>query len=396
MTFSPPAKVKNEPSGNYRILASGIDSLYLTLNVHWASDEFFNYLAELKEQAKQSDSPVSGKLTAQNQKDEWHFQIRKHGSGGYEWILVGKELTFDIGNWLVPIGRPSVKVKISSEALWRIGVKECLSAIRVLIEGHGASQIVIKPSRVDLCVDLLMPDAEWEAELVKLKVTRAQHAAVYYEGKVTTGLVVGKGKISARNYDKAFEIEKKSKKYWMYDIWGIEKVPEHMRAIRVEFQLRRELLKELGVKGIQDLFDLHESVWAYCTQKWLKFRSRPGLHHTQRKTLGFWMIVQDGYQGAQGATPAIREKAFAPDRDMLARQVWGGMTSLMAATVEEYGLSRDYVPKIEDGYEAIIRAMYRVGEDEKEYGDKVNQKRAKYARLRPKYKQTGGENGTEK
>ena len=90
------------------------------------------------------------------------------------------------------------------------------------------------------------------------------------------GISIGKGNISARLYDKPLEIKQQSKKYWMYDVWGINKndLDDNHKIIRVEFQLRRELIKDLGANYFEDLLKGYGKIWAYCTQKWLKFQDR--------------------------------------------------------------------------------------------------------------------------
>jgi hypothetical protein len=58
----------------------------------------------------------------------------------------------------------------------------------------------------------------------------------------------------ARLYDKVIEIETKSKKTWMYGIWKMEGPPKNGRVIRVEFQLRREVLRQLAIDTVWQLF----------------------------------------------------------------------------------------------------------------------------------------------
>jgi hypothetical protein len=40
----------------------------------------------------------------------------------------------------------------------------------------------------------------------------------------------------------------------MYDIWKLEDIPKDKKVIRVEFQLRRQAIKEVGIDTIDDLF----------------------------------------------------------------------------------------------------------------------------------------------
>jgi len=56
-------------------------------------------------------------------------------------------------------------------------------------------------------------------------------------------------------YGKPLEIAEKSRKTWMFGIWGIEPDEVQGKIIRVEFQLRREPLKEMGVGRLSDFLD---------------------------------------------------------------------------------------------------------------------------------------------
>jgi len=40
----------------------------------------------------------------------------------------------------------------------------------------------------------------------------------------------------------------------MFDIWGLKEVPEGKKIIRIEFQMRREVLKQLGLRRLKISF----------------------------------------------------------------------------------------------------------------------------------------------
>lgn len=127
----------------------------------------------------------------------------------------------------------------------------------------------------------------------------------------------------------------------MFDVWGIEGVPEDKKIIRIEFQLRREFLKNVGLNTIEHLNKNDVNVWSYCTKNWLKFQHRPGKHHNQRTTLGWWQKIQDGYHNYQGAHPIVREKAFSADKRQLLAQMKGNLSSFIAIKREELGVNPD-------------------------------------------------------
>ena len=335
MTISPPAKVKISPENEYQVLASGIDTLVLAIDVHWKDDTFFNQLEEMKALAIQfeNDHPIQfpGKMLLAS--------IKPYGRKGYQWIVENGDFEFSIGRWLKPDSRPSIMVSIRSEALWREGPLEIVEYIKDTLFLAGAESLLIKPSRVDVCMDISFPDNEWNMGLIPLRVTRSRYAAPHFDNVAMTGLSIGKGDIAARLYDKILEINKKSKKTWMFDIWDIwdsmAEILKDKKIIRVEWQFRREALKELGIDHIDDLFSHIENLWAYFTQDWLKFQDSPGEHHTMRKTLLWWNIVQNGFLGIQSPRPLIRCKAIQPRKEQLHAQTYGTLTSFLACIHEE-------------------------------------------------------------
>jgi len=376
VTISPPSKVKSNNSST-QILASGIDSLNLAIDIFWSSNDLFKYLATLKKTAKITGEDAPGYFYLENHNRKWPFTVKPHGTNGYEWLLYNKELTFKIGSWTQPQSRPSVLVEVRSETLWHLGAEKTISAVVQILQSQGGTRISLKPSRVDLCVDVLIPMEEWNNKLIENAITRSTSKANYLSHNKLTGISIGRGKISARLYDKPLEISQKSKKFWMYDIWGIKDVPENRKVIRVEFQLRRELLSQLAINDTADLLSHCDNIWAYCSQQWLKFQTNPEKHHTQRKTFDWWKIIQNGFLGVQNPTPLIRSKSIHYDIEQSTTQAIGHVKSIIVARIS--GLQLDeYVPaEIEDGLAPILRKIYASKSSQDEFAESIRAKGAK-------------------
>lgn len=337
-TNSPPAKVKIQSFEPYQILASGIDTLHLAIDVTWQDSAFFELLADKKAIAKETREATSIFLTCENSDVPFPFEVKPNGASGYEWLLESNDMTLKIASTLRPTSRPSVHAEVRSEALWRLSPEEATLAIVFLLMGQGGANIVVSPSRADLCVDVLMPVDLWQIDMTKDIVGRPNDIALYLSKRnwSVKGIGIGKGKLLARLYDKPLEIRTKSKKFWMYDVWGITEVPKGFKIIRCEFQLRREILVELGVRRLEDFLGCLDNIWGYCTQNWLKFKDHhEKKHHTQRKVLPWWLAVQNGFQGVQDSTPAIRAKALNAKHDDLSRQAVGYLTSAAALQLEK-------------------------------------------------------------
>jgi hypothetical protein len=416
MTISPPAKAQppcsadphqrqngrplaeNEPA---RVLAYGFDKLDLAIDVTWRRSAFFEYLATLKEQAKAEGKAMPGQCHPKGYKQPWIFTVESYGTNGYQWILRSHDITMKIGNWLEPTTRPSVLAEISSEALWQHGYRGMLDfVVHILQSEHGAVRI-IKGSRADLCVDLLMRESDWDVVHREHLVTRAVNHSEHYYKRRLTGISIGRAAISARFYDKPLEIEQQSHKYWMYDVWKLGEVPEGHRIIRIEFQLRREKLKAFGSgvvwdrvsledepDGVGDVFPLFcqaRNVWAYCTRKWLKAVDDASKGTNRQKLLPWWKIVQAGYGRSDQANPSILASAVNASTEQLARQALGLLRSLGAVTSQDRKLEEAERVTLDDLYQTLRQKSEECGLDCNDMGERILEKLADYRRRESKH-----------
>ena len=332
-------------------------------------------------------SDYQGTLNSGHELSEWPFMMKTHGTDGYEWLLMGHDYTLKVGNWTEIISRPSIMVEFRSETLWRLGVSEAVSTIKGILTNAGASLIEVKLSRVDLCVQLLIPKKLWSIQLIDYAVTRATDIDPHYKHRKFTGISIGKGIISARLYNKPLEISQKSKKYWMYDIWGIQidEIPNDKLIIRIEFQLRREFLKQVGLNTVEDLLSLHSRAWAHCTQTWLRFQDGIGKHVSRRNILPFWNTIQTGYEGAQEENPLVREKAYVQDKRRAMSQIIGHQSSLMAMELERTNADLNMQVDMMSTFNKYIDEIERQDIDiNHELNKGIKEKRARYHRAKNK------------
>jgi hypothetical protein len=379
MTISPPSNVVlglDEPA---RVLAQGVDTLVLAIDLEWRSDVFFELLSELKIEAKAGEGSATGKLET-GEGGQWLFNVRPNGAEGYEWLLSSKALNMSIGNWSEPKQRPSAMVTIASETLWAHGVAGSVAWVKLLLSAAEADVIRIKVSRLDVCADMLMPSEVWREELRHHFITKATKVDPHFDRKRLTGFNIGRNKIAARLYDKPLEIEQQSKKYWMYEIWGLKSVPEGHCIIRMEYQIRREGLKEFGINLIGELDANLPGLWSVLTQKWLRLVDDTSKHHTHQKLLPFWEVVQTAVPGAQEACQLVREEAIRADDDQLRSQIRGLVTSLAALNRQGDLIGPDEVLDAQSHLIEINRS-FRIDQwNDKQFTDEVRRKQAKFMR----------------
>jgi len=386
-TIRPPAKINKTLKKSLKILCSGVDTLYLSIDVFWKDLSFFHRLQDKKANAVAKDKDLCFPIHHEKLLIEYLFNIRPYGAQGYEWLLYNRDYSLRIGNWIKPKNRPSIRIQFHSRTLWLNGLKKSIVFILRLIKELGGKIHTIKISRLDLCVDTLFPEEIWNKKLIDKNVTRSRHAGMYFNNKNLTGVTFGKGHIHARFYDKPLEIEQKSKKYWFFDqVWKIDEVPEGYKLIRIEFQLQREIIKDLGLNKLGHLYRLLNNAWAYCTGDWLKFQNNPGKQSHQRKTYPWWKTIQTGFTITNSIKePLVRCKRINPDKKTLFSQSFGTMSSLFALETET-NPDRQYKElTIHDSINSFLDNISEFGKTNNSLKEDVFNKRAKYQKLEQKY-----------
>jgi hypothetical protein len=367
--------------GHY--LASGFDSLVLSLSVIWKDDNFFKKLKQLKADSAAQESPMPGIVEAGPH--IWIFNVLGYGTEGYAFLLESGEYFVKLIDSMVPKARPSVMIEIRSATLWQTGAIEAVERILMLLAGQGAIIEKARASRVDPCLDMVLPGPIWTVALEEHLIKQADYYCAHKDGRILTGMSIGKGNIQARLYDKPYEIQTKSKKTWMYDVWDLKEVPAGGKIIRVEFQLRREVLVELGIDSVWDLVNHPRNLWAYCTEKWLKFQENAKVHHTQQDPMPWWRTVQDSFLGGQRACPLIRAKTVNANKIQISQQMLGQLASLIA--LDSNG---DITPggemNIDEQLSKVKESAALIGMTGTKLYERVRRKVAKYAHDVSKFK----------
>jgi len=122
--------------------------------------------------------------------------------------------------------------------------------------------------------------------LNELVVTRARKKQIYYDGNEITGFNFGfGGDISCRIYNKSLKSKEKKIK-WRPVIWNNNGYSKNMGDVwRIEFQLKREILKQFNVNSPDEVFYSLNSIWKYCTHEWFSVRIK-GTDNTKSR----WII----------------------------------------------------------------------------------------------------------
>lgn len=215
-----------------RALWSGIDTLEVSYRGTFI-DHLCDFLRELKSEAQGLDRAIPVRGFTED------FVISPQGLKPWSWRLLNEDMDLRLSEAETI---PNVSVRLSSLGLAAYGAEPLLARAdgHIADLGHFESPAV---SRLDLFADIqgFEPDAGVMAGIVCPAAYRGTHAA----GSSIQTFQYGKGAIVARVYNKTAEIAV-SGKAWLRGVWAsCEGFEPDADVWRVEYQLRRDFLKEL-------------------------------------------------------------------------------------------------------------------------------------------------------
>ena len=268
------AKSSNTASSSYRdegkikILLKGIDSLYLSFQGE-LDPELNQELSEKKLLAQ--SRRAKDQLKAQHQVGNHLFEVADRGQrsgsgGGFAYILEDGAYRICLAS-AASRSLPLAYVKVSSACLAHRHPEEVFDEVSEIIASFGVVDSMTI-SRVDVFVDF-QSDFEMESFRRESWVTRAGGFDTHARAGQFTGYSIGMGgPIGGRLYNKSIEIKKSNKDYFN-ELWRRSGMDE--RSVwRLEFEVNREVLSELGIYSAETLLDKLGGIWAYATQAWLR------------------------------------------------------------------------------------------------------------------------------
>jgi hypothetical protein len=261
------------------------------------------------------------------------FEVWDRGRPGFEYVLQDNAFRIFVASSFAR-NMPLAYVAISSEFLAHKGPEGAAAELTAIVGLLGEGYQYPDASRVDLFVDF-QTDADLEAPGRKAWVGRARSVNSYSEDDKFTGWTIGQGSVlSARLYEKSIEAVK-SNKTWLYPLWKQAGADPNLPVWRLEFQVKRPVLLELGIRSFKSLLDNLGGIWQYAAQDWLRFtvpqvqdsnRRRWPVHPVWAKLAGILWRLDD--------VPLSR--TFSAERipvlDRLYRMQMSFLTSFMAAS----------------------------------------------------------------
>lgn len=318
--------------GATRVLRTGVDTLVLSYP-GVLSGSALARLAKLKELAQ---SEVQGERDyAQVHLAGQLLRVSPSGSGHFPFVLLSPWYRIAIRR-KPDSPLPLAQVQVYSEPLTFQGVNKSVEALEAILGELGS----IGPatlSRADLCSDFVTPHL-LNGFPSRAWVSRARDIHQYEQDGQFSGWTLGLGgSVAARLYHKLLEMLRSGKGHLagLYRECGWNGV----EAIwRLEFEVKRDALRALGVRSVPDLMRALPELWAYLTRDWLRLTvpqegdgtpSRWPLHPV-------WAVLQGadwGRDPLEGLSRAATDSA--PSLDSVARTFLSALTSYMAIAGED-------------------------------------------------------------
>lgn len=332
---TPPSNTvpSNDKLDGFTALRFGVDSLYLSYRGR-LDEEWILKLDAFKALSQSDD--VGKQALAQVSIGAHIFEVRDKGMPRFPFVLVDNCFFIKL-NRKHSKTLPMAHVQISSEYLAAVGLEAAEADLRAVIKSLGLVEGLASVSRADLYLDFTCAES-----LAKIKqpdwITRAHLMAKYYDCRLKepfTGWVIGiGGNLHARLYEKVVEIENKSHKTYLFELWQAKGWEAGQKVWRIEFQTEKQTLKELGIISLFDLLTQQVSLWRYLTHKWLRL-SIPNPNDSKRDRWPnhpLWDAIAAVYSHSLDQPLLKRFKpARLPDDERLFVHGLGGLTSFMAS-----------------------------------------------------------------
>ncbi|MDP2157030.1 MAG: hypothetical protein Q8K68_04910 [Nitrospirota bacterium] len=255
------------------------------------------------------------------------FLVKAHGSGIYSYIVYNARFNIRI--------TPSLKIPyfvyatIRSITLHELGCEKSVEALYEIVKELSQNEnITSKISRLDVCTDFQGWAPRYK-DIDKFVCKANLDGARRNCGKLGT-FEFGKGNMMARLYNKTEEI-KVSKKEWFMPIWQqSEAYDQALPVWRLEYQLRRPTLKELGIDSVEDSLSRLKGIWQYG-MGWLELKKPSKNQQRTRWPLDKkWVQLRDETAFEGKTCSRVRRYKRQKNAERIVRGFGGYLTSLAA------------------------------------------------------------------
>ncbi|MDO8961850.1 MAG: replication initiation factor [Methylophilus sp.] len=349
----------NNQSYELKVLRFGVDSLYLSFqgNLFETVDRELSSLKKLA----QSDRPEQ-QAKAQFKVFDHLFEVKDKGTSMFSYVLEDNAFRIQLSRPNKSV--PMAYIKISSEYLTYKKVDQAVERLRQILCQLGTLDAEANVSRIDLFVDFVTYQ-NMEAWTREAWVTKARSVQSYAVDNRFSGWSVGMGGvIAARLYDKLFEIIKSNKLY-LLPLWQMIGRQDQEPVWRLEFEFKRDLLKQKGIIKISEVLNHLNGLWSYAMTEWLKL-TLPNLADSKRDRWPvhpMWQLLSNiDWDTSGGPLKSRFTNTRSPDKKIALHRAYTALTTWMAIHQhKDYELAIH--PFFEDLYHYMNNLAMNLGSD---------------------------------
>ncbi|NJA89727.1 hypothetical protein HCX48_10910 [Rhodocyclus tenuis] len=171
------------------------------------------------------------------------FLLMPNGTkSGFPFLIENEAMSIQFGEF----NKPNFHVTYRSFALWQFGAQTLHQ--RFLAWAASVDMTPFMPerlSRVDFTFDYQLDTLDFDEDSFVSQATKDNQ---HRKNRTVQTFRFGEGKLVLRIYNKIDEIQEKSAKTWFFDLWGCNE-----NVWRIEWQVRKELLRRVGIRCFADL-----------------------------------------------------------------------------------------------------------------------------------------------
>lgn len=306
---------------------SGVDTLVVGYKVSHINDVVLEVLERARNVYRESGPhviDVCGKK----------FEISA-GRVPYRYTLVNNDISVRVARAVRADATPEIMVEYRSHFLL-LGVAQVTNQVREWLD-RLCTIISDAVSRIDICGDFAGADEYFQTlqqkNIIGKYVNEYDFAECHKRHRQITGYRFGSSDMMVRIYNKTVEMKVHAKEYWA-DVWLENGADPDVHVWRVEFQLRREKIKQFQVSSIFEVIAVLGDIWRYMSQEWFTVRSRTNDTNPSRWPIArWWRTVVDVVARFGSMTGVVRmlEKRKAATARRLVPGLAGYLTSFAAA-----------------------------------------------------------------
>jgi hypothetical protein len=245
----------------FDVLSRHVDSLELSYPGR-LSARVENELIELKACAQTREPSIQAR--AQLVVAGQCFAVADRGAGRFPFVLENDSFFIKLsgsGSSSLPLAYCQPR----NVHLLRVGPAGASAELRALLAELGEVTGPETVSRIDLAVDFVSDRvANWDpvAWVTKLK-DKLSHT---HKDRFSGWTIGSKKSLQLGLYDKTLEIEVKSGKTYLYEIWGKAGWAPWDKVWRAELRFRREILAQFGLRTVAEVLAALGSLWRYACE----------------------------------------------------------------------------------------------------------------------------------